>query len=189
MCGLGADGMFDRTPILLRPRSNFSRIGQQAIGIALDGGPNTYRHRIEHNTLLPDELIPVYSEYDVVALIFGNFPTCFFKGVTFQFKGSTPPEYQYLEWRYRPLVDTNPDVHFAWHADSPPMGPPDPFLHLHGFVTRIQYLDDGTVCEPPDWAADDLFTVEETLPMMAHLVLPAHHVTGQVNHHRHLGEL
>jgi predicted amidohydrolase YtcJ len=26
--------------------------------------------------------------------------------------------------------------------------------------------DDGTVCEPPDWAADDLLTVDEALTMM-----------------------
>ena len=141
-------------------------VTQQAIGIALDGGPNILRHRIEHNGILPDELIPVYSEYDINALIFGNFPTCYFNGGASKFKGRTPLEYIYLEWRYRPLVDANPNVHFAWHADSPPIGPQDPFLHLHGFVTRIQYLDDGTVCEPQDWAADDLFTVEEALSMM-----------------------
>lgn len=141
-------------------------VSQQAIAAALDGGPNTYRHRIEHNAILPDELLPVYSEHDIIALIFGYFPTCSYIGDTSHYKYVTPPEYQYLEWRYRPLVDANPDAHIAWHADSPPMGPQDPFLHLHGFVTRKQIREDGTVCEPPEWAADDLFTVEEALPMM-----------------------
>lgn len=141
-------------------------VSQQAIAATLDGGPNTYRHRIEHNAILPDELLPVYSEHDIIALIFGYFPTCSFIGDTSHYKYVTPPEYQYLEWRYRPLVDANPDAHIAWHADSPPMGPQDPFLHLHGFVTRKQIREDGTVCEPPEWAADDLFTVEEALPMM-----------------------
>lgn len=141
-------------------------VSQKAIAAALDDGPNTLRHRIEHNAVLPDELLPVYSEHDIVALIFGYFPTCSFIGDTSHYKYVTPPEYQYLEWRYRPLVDANPDAHIAWHADSPPMGSQDPFLHLHGFVTRKQIREDGTVCEPPEWAADDLFTIEEALPMM-----------------------
>jgi predicted amidohydrolase YtcJ len=141
-------------------------VSQQAIAAALEGGPNTYRHRIEHNAILPDELLTIYSENDINALIFGYFPTCSVIGDTSKYKYVTPPEYQYLEWRWRPLIDANPDAHIAWHADSPPMGPQDPFLHLHGFVTRKQIREDGTVCEPPDWAADDLFTVEEALPMM-----------------------
>ena len=142
------------------------KVSQQAIAAALDGGPNTYRHRIEHNAILPDELLPIYNEYDINALIFGYFPTCSFIGDTSKYKYVTPPEYKYLEWRWYPLIDANPDAHIAWHADSPPMGPQDPFLHLHGFVTRKQIRDDGTVCEPPEWAADDLFIVEEALPMM-----------------------
>jgi predicted amidohydrolase YtcJ len=46
------------------------------------------------------------------------------------------------------------------------MGDPDPIKHLHGFVTRIQVKDDGSECAPPDWAVDDVLTVEEALPLM-----------------------
>jgi predicted amidohydrolase YtcJ len=139
---------------------------QQAIIAALNGGPNTYRHRIEHNALLPDELLTAYSEYDIPALIFGAFPTCFFIGDTSQYKYMTPPEYAEWEWRWRPLIDSNPGAHIAWHADSPPMGAEDPMLSLFGFVTRQQRREDGTFCDPPAWAANDLLTVEEALPMM-----------------------
>ncbi|MCK4801006.1 MAG: amidohydrolase family protein, partial [Anaerolineales bacterium] len=141
-------------------------VSQKAIIAAWDGGPNTYRHRIEHNALLPDELLPVYSEYDIPALIFGYFPTCFVVDKAGQGKYVTPKEFVDWEWRWRPLIESNPNAHIAWHADSPPMGSQDPFLHLHGFVTRKQIREDGTVCEPPEWAADDLFTIEEALPMM-----------------------
>jgi predicted amidohydrolase YtcJ len=141
-------------------------VSQKAIAVALEGGPNTYRHRIEHNTILPDELLPPYSEYDIVATIFGYFPACSLIGDTSQYKYVTPPEFQDLEWRWRPLIDANPHAHISWHADSPPMGPEDPIKHLYGFVTRSQMQDDGTLCEPPDWAADDLLSVEEALPMM-----------------------
>jgi predicted amidohydrolase YtcJ len=141
-------------------------VSQRAIATALGGGPNTYRHRIEHNAILPDELLPIYSEYDIVALIFGYFPTCHFIGEAGKYQYTTPEEFLDWEWRWRPLIDTNPNAHIAWHADSPPMGPEDPILHLYGFVTRRQMREDGTICEPPDWATDDLLSVEEALPMM-----------------------
>jgi predicted amidohydrolase YtcJ len=140
-------------------------VSQKAIIAALDGGPNPYRHRIEHNALLPDALLPVYSEYDIPALIFGYFPTCFVNDSS-QGKYVTPKEFADWEWRWRPLIEANPNAHIAWHADSPPMGPQDPIRHLYGFVTRKQMREDGTFCEPPDWAADDVLTVEEVLPMM-----------------------
>lgn len=137
-----------------------------AIELALDGGPNTYRHRIEHNAIVRDDMLHRYSEVDVVAMIFGYFPTCFFIGDTSQYKYVTPSNFSDWEWRWRDLIDTNPKVHFAWHADSPPMGDPTPMFHLQSFVTRTVILDDGTKCEPHAWAADDLLTVEEALPIM-----------------------
>jgi hypothetical protein len=141
-------------------------VSQKAIAAALEGGSNTYRHRIEHNTLLPDKLLPAYSEYDIVAMIFGYFPTCFIVDNSGLGKYVTPKEFVDWEWRWRPLIDANPNAHISWHADSPPMGPQDPILHLYGFVTRKQMREDGTFCEPPDWIADDVLTVEEALPMM-----------------------
>ena len=38
--------------------------------------------------------------------------------------------------------------------------------HIHGFVTRRGWREDGTVCEPPAYAADDTLHVERVLPMM-----------------------
>jgi len=141
-------------------------VSQKAIAAALGGGANIHHHRIEHNSILPDKLLPVYSEHDIVAMIFGYFPTCFFIAESGQYTYRTPQEFEDWEWRWRPLIDANPDAHIAWHADSPPMGPENPLLHLQGFVTRTEVREDGSICEPPDWAADDLLSVEEALPMM-----------------------
>jgi predicted amidohydrolase YtcJ len=148
-------------------------LGDRAIEVNLDsiekalaGEPNTYRHRIEHNTMVRDDMLHRYTEIDVVALIFGSFPACFFNSDSDQYKYITPDEYREWEWRWRSLIDANPKVHFAWHADTPPMGDPVPLKHLFGFVTREQIMDDGTFCEPPHWAIDDRLTVEEALPLM-----------------------
>jgi predicted amidohydrolase YtcJ len=141
-------------------------VSQSAIARALEGGANIYRHRIEHNALLRDDLIPRYSEIGIIPLIFGAFPTCFFVDKGDRWAYATPEEYQVWEWRWRPLIDANPDVHVAWHADYPPLGTLDPIDHLYGFITRQQVRGDGSVCEPPDWAADDLLSVEEALSMM-----------------------
>jgi predicted amidohydrolase YtcJ len=65
------------------------------------------------------------------------------------------------------LIDANPDVHFAWHSDSPAISPmPEPMKNLFGFVTRREQKEDGTFCEPPDWGADDLLTIDEALEIM-----------------------
>ena len=138
-------------------------VNLDAIKIAMDGGPNIYRHRSEHNTLVRDDMLSRYSEIDVVSMIFGSFPACRFNS---GFYSESPDAYQHWEWRWRSLLDENPDVHFAWHSDSPGMGQPKPFKHIYSFLTRREIQDDGTICEPPDWAADDLLTVEEVLPLM-----------------------
>lgn len=143
-----------------------AELALNAIEMALDGQPNTYRHRIEHNTLLRDDLLPRYGEIGVVPLIFGKFPTCFFNGDTSQFKYLTPPGYRNWEWRYGDLIETNPNLTYAWHADYPVFTSINPFEHLYGFVTRKEIGPDGKVCEPADWMADDVIPVDLALQIM-----------------------
>ena len=138
----------------------------QAIASILDNGSNTYRHRIEHNVLVRDDMLTLYTDNDSVALLFGFFPTCWNNNNFDQFTYATPDQYKYWRWRWRDLLDANPESHFAWHSDSPWLGNPAPMEHIYSYVTRKQILEDGTVCEPPDWVVDDLLTVEEVLPMM-----------------------
>jgi predicted amidohydrolase YtcJ len=140
---------------------------QNAIQAALAGQPNTYRHRIEHNAVLRPELIPRYSQIGIIPVIFGAFPTCVYTQNTGQFKYITPPEYRNWEWPWRPLMDANPDLPIAWHADFPVYGTISPMVNLYGLVTRKSFAEDGvTICEPPDWAADDRLSVDESLPLM-----------------------
>ena len=143
-----------------------AELALNAIEAALDGQPNTYRHRIEHNALLRDDLLPRYGEIGIVPTIFGKFPSCFFSGDTSQFKYLTPPEFITWEWRYGDLIRTNPDLVYAWHADYPVFSSINPFEHLYGFVTRREVGPDGQVCQPPDWALNDLIPVEQALGYM-----------------------
>jgi predicted amidohydrolase YtcJ len=67
-----------------------------AFEFALDGRPNTLRHRIEHNATLRPDLIPRYSQIGVVATIFGSFWACVAEAAP------PPPGYQTAwEWPYR----------------------------------------------------------------------------------------
>ena len=141
-------------------------VNLDALEIALAGEPNTLHHRLEHNTLLEGEMFTRFGEVNPVALIFGAFPACFFVDETGQYRYTTPEENIQMEWAWRPLIDANPKVHFAWHSDAPVFGDPLPMANIYGFLTRRQYREDGTLCEPAPWAADDLLTIEEVLPMM-----------------------
>ncbi|HSG44751.1 MAG TPA: amidohydrolase family protein, partial [Anaerolineales bacterium] len=143
-------------------------LGDRAIEAALDGlefalagGPNINRHRIEHNAILRPDLLPRYGELDVVATIFGTFPSCI------DFKNPSPPPYNEWEWAWDTLLDANPELHVAWHGDDPYIAPLNPILELYGLVTR-NYADDDrvTVCEGKDWIVDNTLTVEQALPMM-----------------------
>jgi predicted amidohydrolase YtcJ len=133
-----------------------------AIQLALDGQPNTLRHRIEHNATLRSDLIPRYSETGVVATIFGSFWACVAE--------AAPPPAGYhtdWEWPYRALVDANPDVDIAWHSDYPWVGPASPLLHLYSMVTPYEiFTNDKTQCADPAWLPGKTFKVDEALPMM-----------------------
>ncbi|MDK2980007.1 MAG: hypothetical protein PWQ55_354 [Chloroflexota bacterium] len=138
-----------------------------ALEMVLDGGPNTFHHRMEHNTLIRDDMFTRFGEIDPVAVIFGYYLTCFFSEENDEYRYRVPEEYSQMEWAYRKLIDANPDVHFAWHSDSPGISPnPEPMKNIFGFVTRRELKVDGTFCEPPDWGADDLLTIDEALEFM-----------------------
>jgi len=143
-------------------------LGDRAIEAALDGiqsalngSPNIYRHRIEHNAILRPDLLPRYGEIGVVATIFGTFPSCI------QFENPSPPPYNEWEWAWDTLLDANPGLHVAWHGDDPYIRPISPILELYGLVTR-NFADDDrkTVCKAVDWIADNTLSMEQALPMM-----------------------
>lgn len=139
---------------------------QNAIASALAGAPNTYRHRIEHNAVLHDSLLPRYAQVGIVPVIFGAYPTCWRVNPSSQFKFAVPTNLGTWEWPWRALLDANPGLRPAWHSDAPTVSKPDVIAQLYGFVTRNQVADDGSVCQAPDWLKKGAITIDEALHIM-----------------------
>ena len=139
---------------------------QNAIAEVLNGAANALRHRIEHNAVLRDELLPRYNEIGIVPTVFGSYATCWRVHPTSQFKYIVPEELGTWEWPWRKLLDANPGIKLAWHSDFPVFPEINPMAHLYGFVTRNQAADDGSICEAPDWLKQGAIRVDEALPMM-----------------------
>jgi predicted amidohydrolase YtcJ len=138
---------------------------QNAIAFALNGEPNTMRHRMEHNAILRPDLLARYGEIGIVPIIFGTANTC--REVN---EGRMTERFgkEHLAWleNWRALVDANPGLHIAWHGDYPWVQPVSPLMHLYSLVTRKQVDENGNVCNPPQWLADHALTAEEALRMM-----------------------
>ncbi len=121
---------------------------------------NPLRHRIEHNSVPRQELLPRYGELDLVATVFALTPAC-------------SPDAPWTEFmkangdRPHMIAAANPGVVVAWHGDDPYVPPLAPLTDLYMLVTRDQVLDDGTVCPAPDWVASGAVpSVEEAWKMM-----------------------
>jgi predicted amidohydrolase YtcJ len=142
-------------------------IGDRAVGVALDGieaalhgGPNTYRHRIEHSSVVRPDQLNRYGQIGVVATIFATYPSCT------PFGAPLLPAYQAWEWPYADLIAANPGLHVAWHGDAPYFSI-NPLVQLFGLVTRMD-VNGNQVCSPPAWLAEDTFDVAEALRMMTY---------------------
>jgi len=134
-------------------------LAQNAIAAALQGEPNTNRHRIEHNTVVRPELLPRYSEIGIVPILYALYPSC-------EPWWEPPAEYRSWEWPWRALLDANPGLPVAWHGDDPYSDRVRPLDELYGLLTRDGVDKDGRVCPAADWQAMHLITAEEALPMM-----------------------
>jgi predicted amidohydrolase YtcJ len=133
---------------------------QNAIVNALDGGPNSPRHRIEHNSVVRPEQIRRYGEIGIVPVVFGLYPIC-------NPFGPPPPEaYHSWEWPYRAMLDQNPDLKLAWSGDDPFFGRVRPLDDLYSLVTRDDIDEEGQICPAPVWLRQHLVTREEALRMM-----------------------
>ncbi|MGB8253546.1 MAG: amidohydrolase family protein, partial [Anaerolineaceae bacterium] len=137
-----------------------------AIAAALKGQPNTFRHRIEHNAVLTPSLVDRYSQIGIVPTIFGEYPTCWRINPNGKFKYAVPAEIGTEEWAWRGLLDANPGIMAAWHADYPVFSHLEPIRSLYGFVTRNEVADDGSICEAPAWLKAGAITVQEALRAM-----------------------
>ena len=139
---------------------------QNAIAAALNGSPNIYRHRIEHNAIIRPELLKRYGEIGIIPVIFGGYPTCIRTTDESKFKYLIPSEYGEWEWPWRALVDANPNLPIAWQSDYPLFDNINPIYQMWGMVTRKAVNTDGSICNPPDWLKKGALRVEEVLPIM-----------------------
>ena len=131
---------------------------QNAIADALDGQPNSYRHRMEHVSVLRPEMVTRFGELGILPVLPGQYPSCT------PFGPPLPVAYGDWEWPWAALRATNPTLPIAWHSDYP-FESINPFVHLYGFVTRNDVYQHYT-CEPREWLQDDVVTVEQALPIM-----------------------
>jgi len=139
-----------------------------AIEAALAGGPNTLRHRIEHNGVVRPDMAARYGQIDIVPVISGAYSTClrFNPGTTMRY--IVPDEFGTYEWAYRSILDASPGVHAAWHVDwpVPVVQHFDAMQNLYGFVTRNEVAEDGHLCEAPDFLKAGALTAGEALQIM-----------------------
>lgn len=141
-----------------------------ALEIALDGRPNTYRHRIEHSRLIRPDQRARYGEIGAIPVVFGQPPACTildgggWSGLNVDGSGAAALR-PWLD-NTRALIDANPGLVVAWKSDAPRLFPLEPLKHLWSLVTRDSQRADGSLCEAPDWLAAGGVTVEEALRMM-----------------------
>ena len=133
---------------------------QNAIAYALDGQPNSFRHRIDHNSVIGPDLLPRYGEIGIIPVVSGLYPHCN------PFGPPPPPAYQAWEWPARALLEANPGLPVAWHGDDPFFGRVRPLDDLYSFITRNDVDAEGNVCPAPDWHQAHTITVADALPMM-----------------------
>jgi hypothetical protein len=140
---------------------------QNAIAAALNGQPNSLRHRIEHSSVVRPERMARFGEIGIVPVIFGAYPTCIRTAGSTQFKYLLPESVGTWEWPWRQLLDANPGLPIAWHIDYGPFHSLNPMYILWGFLTRDAISEeDGSRCVAPDWLRSNAIRADEALPMM-----------------------
>ena len=143
-----------------------------AIELALNGQPNTYRHRIDHNDLVRPDQLTRFGLLGVspVVRVKPNYlgaPTCYVESL-----GGVHPFGEVAHpWSrvVRSLIEVNPGLPVAWHSDNfYPATNRHPMSDLWELITRkeVDYFDESHVCEPTLWLTRDAPTVEQALRMM-----------------------
>ncbi|NHK30214.1 MAG: amidohydrolase family protein [Asgard group archaeon] len=143
-----------------------------AIEFALDGSTNgNYRHQIEHNSFIRQDLIAHALALNTLHSVRGYFPTYWQEDYEDMINNNTV-----LEWyanRYsmpESGLHTYLETDFAWHVydddDLSHTRNIKPFLHLWGLVTRNAIDVNGTIHRPNPWLAEHQITVEQALKIM-----------------------
>lgn len=141
---------------------------QDGIEAGLGGRPNTLRHRIDHNVLVPPDLLARYREIGIQPVLFGpyipfremmNEEGCGFRARNELWESSVS--------NTRRVLDELPELQPAWHGDDPWVGPVSPFRELYLMTTRIRRWEGyDDVCPPENWQLATAVTAADGLEMM-----------------------
>ena len=143
-------------------------IGDRGVETALEafdlalGGVNPNRHRIDHNTLVPQELVSRYGETGANFVGWGWFNSCLEEDGN----GWASVGDAHLPWlrNHREVMEANPDITVAWHSDAP-FTTLDIFQQWLALTTFISVDEDGRACQPPEWLAGNEVDIETALRM------------------------
>lgn len=133
------------------------------LGVGAFSSPS--RHRIEHNVVVPGDLIPRCSEIGIIPIVLSYLPLGWMDTKPGTCAGAPRREfYQLWEGNTRAMLDGNPGHPIAFHGDWPYVYL-EPFRGLCNAVTRIRRTSSGNTCPPQDWQLNTVITVEEGLPI------------------------
>ncbi len=143
-----------------------------SIDYALNGSTNSnYRHQLEHNSFIREDLISYALTLDTIHSVRGYFPTYWQEDYEALYSAtwleryvnrySLPGEglHSYLETDFGFLHGFDED---DWSRSTNIR----PFLHMWGLVTRKAIDENGTIHSPDPWLAEHQITVEQALRMM-----------------------
>ena len=141
-----------------------------AIEYALDGQPNeSYRHQIEHNSLVRPDLLARYQALDVAASVRGYTDLC---DLSFIEPVFGPEREAWYENRYQlPGVGIHAyiETDYGWTVDPDDRVSQrtlDPIMQLYGMVTHRYVTGAGSTCEPDPVVAAPPVSVERALQML-----------------------
>ncbi|HUT80059.1 MAG TPA: amidohydrolase family protein [Candidatus Bathyarchaeia archaeon] len=142
-----------------------------AIEFALDGETNdNYRHQIEHNSFIREDLITQAISLNTIHSVRGYFPTYWQKEYE-DIYDSNWEEWYVNRYSLPGLgVHSYLETDFTWEVydddDVSNCRNIKPFLHMWGLVTRKAIDENGTIHTPDPWVAEHEITVEQALKMM-----------------------
>jgi len=150
-----------------------------AIEFALDGESNEiYRHQVQHNSLIDPDVLPRYTELDILASVRGHVEVCDLDDFL--------PEFglERYAWYINRFALPGMGVHayvetdYGWTVDPGERYSQrtlDPIMHIFGLVTHQYASAPDTICEPDPLLADYHISVERALEMLT--IEPAYAVS------------
>ncbi|MFW9924107.1 MAG: amidohydrolase family protein [Candidatus Thorarchaeota archaeon] len=142
-----------------------------AIEFALNGSANDlFRHQIEHNSMMRDDLIEKAISLGTIHSVRGYFPT-YWQDEDEGLYNSTILGWYANRYSLPGLgIHSYLETDFGWSVyienDLTSTRNINPFLHMWGLVTRKAITENGTIIEPHPWIAEHEISAQMALEMM-----------------------